>query len=112
MQHVFFFLKVPDFSKDNSSLTLKEFFLDRYDGFRFVFSFIIIKLLVGFLLLNFASGMTLDVLPEFSFNKGGESYYYGLYLASLSIGALLGALSSKYFDRFPLGKLHIFMFFF
>ncbi|MGX0167118.1 MFS family permease [Staphylococcus capitis] len=109
---LFLFLKVPDFSKDNSSLTLKKFYLDIYDGFKFVFSSIIIKLLVGFLLLNFASGITLAILPDFSLNKGGESYYYGFYLASLSIGALLGALSSNYFDRFPLGKLHIFMFFF
>lgn len=109
---LFLFLKVPDFSKDNSSLTLKKFSLDIYDGFKFVFSSIIIKLLVGFLLLNFASGITMAVLPDFSLNKGGESHYYGFYLASLSIGLLLGALSSNYFDRFPLGKLHIFMFFF
>ena len=40
-------------------------------------------------LLNFTSGITL-VLPDFSLNKVGESYYYGFYLANLSIGVLLG----------------------
>ena len=40
-------------------------------------------------LLNFTSGITLAVLPDFSLNKVGESYYY-FYLANLSIGVLLG----------------------
>ncbi len=41
-------------------------------------------------LLNFTSGITLAILPDFSLNKVGEYYYYGFYLANLSIGVLLG----------------------
>ena len=50
------------------------------------------------------------ILPIYSNIKGGP-LFYGYYLSCMSIGVLLGAFASNFLDRFPLGKLHIVMFF-
>lgn len=50
------------------------------------------------------------VLPAYADWRGGPEYY-GMFLASLSAGSLLGALCASYLSKYPLGKLSIISFF-
>ncbi|WP_336821969.1 MFS transporter [Staphylococcus capitis] len=109
---IFLFLRIPKTNQNISSISFKSYLTTLYNSFKFVFSTIVIKFLIGFVILNLTTGIILTILPAYALNKGGESYFYGFYLTSLSIGVLLGALVANYFDRFHLGKLHISMFLF
>ncbi|HGO1808628.1 TPA: MFS transporter [Staphylococcus aureus] len=110
---IFLFLKIPKTPKINSNSMTFVFYLKTLkNSISFVFSTIIIKLLYGFILLNFLTGILFAILPAYSYIEGGKAYYYGFYLTAMSIGILLGALTANYFDRFKLGKLHILLFLF
>lgn len=80
------------------------------EGFYFVTNSILAKLFVGSIVANFAIGATLAVLPAYADWRGGPEYY-GMFLAGLSAGSLLGALCASYLSKYPLGKLSIISFF-
>ncbi|MGD6967001.1 MFS transporter [Rossellomorea vietnamensis] len=83
---------------------------DLAEGFGIVFRSKLAKFLLGSVVANFAIGSTYAVLPAFAELRGG-SEAYGLYLAAISGGALIGALSASFFGKYPLGKLVITLFF-
>ncbi|MGD7025197.1 MFS transporter [Rossellomorea vietnamensis] len=83
---------------------------DLAEGFGIVFRSKLAKFLLGSVVANFAIGSTYAVLPAFAELRGG-SEAYGLYLAAISGGALIGALSASFFEKYSLGRLVIILFF-
>lgn len=92
------------------SESIKIYGKELKEGFYFVTKSILAKLFVGSIVVNFAIGATLAVLPAYADWRGGPEYY-GMFLASLSAGSLLGALCANYLSKYPLGKLSIISFF-
>jgi MFS family permease len=82
---------------------------DLAEGFSIVFKSHLAKFLLGSIVANFAIGSIYAVLPAFADGRGG-SELYGLYLAAISGGALIGALSASLFGRWPIGILTILLF--
>ncbi|WP_421379547.1 MFS transporter [Bacillus salacetis] len=83
---------------------------DLAEGFAIVFRSRLAKFLLGSIVANFAIGSTYAVMPAFAEIRGG-SEAYGLYLAAISGGALIGALTASLFEKYSLGKLVIILFF-
>lgn len=92
------------------SQNIKNYGMELKEGFHFVTKSILAKLFVGSIVANFAIGATLAVLPAYADWRGGPEYY-GMFLASLSAGSLIGALCASYLSKYPLGKLSIISFF-
>ncbi len=103
--------KVPVLEERTSiSDNLKKYGIELKEGFTFVIKSVLAKLFVGSIVANFAIGATLAVLPAYADWRGGPEYY-GLFLASLSAGSLIGALCASYLSKYPLGRLSIISFF-
>jgi MFS family permease len=83
---------------------------DLAEGFGIVLRSKLGKFLLGSIAANFAIGSTYAVLPAFAELRGG-SEVYGLYLAAISGGALIGALSASVLEKYSLGRLVISLFF-
>ncbi|MBO0376710.1 MULTISPECIES: MFS transporter [Staphylococcus] len=107
---IFSFLSVSFNTSKKKKFNINDYYNEIIDSFKFVFSTIIFKIFLGLIVLNFTSGIIMAILPIYSNIKGGP-LFYGYYLSCMSIGVLLGAFASNFLDRFPLGKLHIVMFF-
>lgn len=102
---------VPILEGRTSTLdNLKKYGKEVKEGFTFVINSVLAKLFVGSIVANFAIGATLAVLPAYADWWGG-SEYYGLFLASLSAGSLIGAFCASYLSKYPLGRLSIITFF-
>ncbi|QTM98064.1 MFS transporter [Sediminibacillus dalangtanensis] len=101
--------------KKKEKASIKQTFLDYKtelkQGFSLVFRSLLASFLIGSVVCNFAIGAGLAVLPSLGAELGGAEIY-GFYLAAMSTGSLLGALTSTFFGRFPVGKLSILTFFF
>lgn len=114
---LFFTIKLPEKEKQAESKEKKKLrqSIQKYggeikEGFQFIKGTILPKLIIGSIIANGAIGATLAVLPVVGDSFGG-SHIYGYYLAALSAGSLIGALSASFMERFPLGKLSIISFF-
>jgi MFS family permease len=81
------------------------------EGFAFIKGTLLWKIILGSVFANFAMGATIATLPALGETLGGPELY-GYYLAALSAGSLLGALSAAWLGKFPLGKLAIVSFVF
>ncbi|MEL3970919.1 MFS transporter [Rossellomorea oryzaecorticis] len=75
---------------------------DLMEGFSFVKNSTIPQLVLPLVIGNFVFGMINAILPAYADFRGGEQYY-GYYLASLSIGMLIGSFIAMYFKNIPLG---------
>ncbi|WP_188456091.1 MFS transporter [Virgibacillus oceani] len=76
------------------------------EGFSIVFGSLMATFLIGSIVANAAIGGMLAILPAFADNRGG-SEIYGLYLAAISMGALIGALFASRMGRFRVGLFTI-----
>lgn len=110
---LFAMVKLPQQTKSKQKTTLKTsiktYGSDLKEGFSIVFSSLLGTFLLGSIFANAAIGASQAVLPAFSDLTGG-AYLYGFYLAAMSTGALVGALISPWFGRFPIGRLTIICF--
>lgn len=87
----------------------KQYVVDLKKGFSVVLHSLLATFLIGSILCNFAIGAANAVLPAFGASRGGPEIY-GLYLAAMSTGALIGALSGAWFGKFKVGRLSIISF--
>ncbi len=71
-------------------------------GLSYVRGSVLMAMLVGTMVLNFVTGATMAVLPAFAARHGGPETY-GLLLAAILGGVLVGALSTSLFEHFRLG---------
>lgn len=95
--------------KKRSKINFKSYFAELNEGFSIVFHSLLAAFLFGSILCNFALGASTAVLPSFSSQKGGAEVY-GLFLASESIGVLIGSLLSSWTGKFRVGYFSIISF--
>jgi MFS family permease len=110
---LFSLIKLEEKQTVNEKQKIKEsvtqYKTDLVEGFSIVFKSHLAKFLLGSIVANFAIGSIYAILPAFADGRGG-SELYGLYLAAISGGALVGALCASWFGRFAIGKLTILLF--
>ncbi|WP_077615674.1 MFS transporter [Caenibacillus caldisaponilyticus] len=92
--------------KTGARTSIKDYFADLSEGFSIVFHSLLAAFLLGSIICNFALGASTAVLPSFSNQRGGADIY-GLYLASESIGVLLGSFLSSWAGKFRVGYFTI-----
>ncbi|WP_373285580.1 MFS transporter [Paraliobacillus quinghaiensis] len=110
---LFLSLNVPQKEKKLNKKSKKSFkqvmstYVDEIkEGISFIRGSLLEKIILGSVVANFAVGMTIAVLPVLADTLGGSDIY-GYYLAALSAGSLLGALSASWAEKFPLGRFAI-----
>ncbi|MFD2752341.1 MFS transporter [Virgibacillus siamensis] len=114
----FYLLKLPKM-KDVKPVAEKQKLIHSFisyktklkEGIYYIKQSILAKCVIVLFLTNFSIGINIAVLPVYAGDRGG-AYMYGFYMASLAAGTLAGSLLSNFFDRFPLGKLYAFSYFF
>lgn len=84
----------------------KQYWKDLMQGFKVVFHSLLWFFLIGLIVANFAIGSSMAILPAFADQIGGAKTY-GILLAALSAGSLLGALCGTLLSKFNVGKLAI-----
>ncbi len=85
---------------------LSEYVEKLREGVSYMRGTILTLTLAGSVVVNFAIGATLAVLPAFADLRGGPDSY-GFLLAAITAGLLLGALCAAPLKRFSLGALSI-----
>jgi MFS family permease len=103
-------LPIKRLNNEEGEQSLQKYVRDLKEGMALVFRSPLIVIAIGSAVANFAFGMVAGVLPDYADARGGAAIY-GLYLASLSFGMLVGSLFTPIFQRFPLGKVVVSMFF-
>jgi MFS family permease len=103
-------LPIKRLNNEEGEQSLQKYVRDLKEGMALVFRSPLIVIAIGSAVANFAFGMVAGVLPDYADARGGAAIY-GLYLASLSLGMLVGSLFTPIFQRFPLGKVVVSMFF-
>jgi len=83
-------------------LKSKNYFSELKEGLSTVFQSLLWVLLLGAAFVNFSIGMTMALLPSIAQSFGGASFY-GMLLASMSLGLLVGSLSGSLIGNFPVG---------
>ncbi|OSX92043.1 MFS transporter [Bacillus nitratireducens] len=103
---LFFSLKMPKQTETGTSLSTKQYFSDLKEGFSIVFRSLMGVFLIGSVVANFSIGMTMAILPSFADSLGGVKSY-GLFLAAISAGSLIGALFSSWVGKRNVGRVSI-----
>lgn len=88
---------------------VKIYLMEIKEGFKVVFGSLLWAILIGTLIANFSIGVAMAVLPSFADQIGGVKMY-GIFLAALSIGSLIGALTGPLIGKFRLGYATIIAF--
>ncbi|TYO72556.1 MFS transporter [Rossellomorea marisflavi] len=106
-------LRLPE-KKSTTKRTLKESTLqykkELAEGVMIVFRSYLAIFLVASVVANGAIGATYAILPVYTGESAGASWY-GWYLGAISLGLLSGAALAPILNRFPLGLLTITLFF-
>ncbi|MHA7137866.1 MFS transporter [Rossellomorea arthrocnemi] len=92
-------------SKDSQhgEMTKAKYKQELVEGFQVVKGSFISKFLILIIFANFIYGAINAILPAYA-DYRGNSAYFGLYLASLTTGILLGSLGASLLKRLPIGK--------
>ncbi len=86
-------------------IKIEEGYFDNLrDGYREIRQSIIWPITLSTSVVNFFFGASLAIIPAFSSNLGGP-VLYGLFLAGLSVGILVGSLLAPKFEKFSIGLL-------
>lgn len=100
---VFTSLSVPPRSGiEERALDLTGYVSDLRSGIDVLTNSIAGQMLIASLFANLLAGVTLAVLPAFADTTGG-SEVYGLLLAGLTAGRIIGSVGASAVDRFPFG---------
>lgn len=75
-------------------------------GIAYVRGSVLLSIVFGAVVLNFAFGIAIAILPDFAAIRGGPALY-GILMAALSAGGLVGAMSASALDRYPFGWVNI-----
>ncbi|SDD07649.1 Transmembrane secretion effector [Terribacillus halophilus] len=108
---LFSFLRIPhqkvqtDMSGTARS-AINSYITELKEGLKILFTTILAAALFGAVLCNLAIGAAMAVMPAFADERQGAAVY-GLYLAAMSCGALIGALLAASFSKLPIGKATI-----
>nr|WP_182200982.1 MFS transporter [Paraliobacillus salinarum] len=113
---LFLSLNVPQKEKNRSKKSKQSFkavmrtYIDEIkEGVSVIRGSLLVKIILGSVVANFAVGMTIAVLPVLADTLGGSDIY-GYYLAALSAGSLIGALFASWAEKYPLGIFSVISF--
>lgn len=99
-----------DDTTDEGSTGLRENFrsykTEFKQGARYILDTVVLWFTLRSAVLNFANGMMMAVLPAFASSSGGAQLY-GILLAAISVGVLIGSLIASYLEDVPYGRLVI-----
>lgn len=93
-----------DTNADDS--VLANYLDDLREGIDVLRGTVFVELMLTTAVANFATGVTLAILPAFGDGLGGPAVY-GLLLGALGTGRLIGSLLGPYFERVAYGHLTI-----
>ncbi|WP_027964031.1 MFS transporter [Halalkalibacillus halophilus] len=109
--YIFFNFKQPTIEREKSSsmrTAITGYKNDLKAGFTYISESLIPKMIGSIVFINIAMAIMTTNLPAFSLIKGdGLEAAYGFYLASLSIGIMIGTLITPKIKHIDFGKLMI-----
>jgi hypothetical protein len=85
---------------------LDAYLAELREGFAYLRGTFLVLLVGGSVVVNFALGATIAVLPSYGARVGGAEGY-GFLMAALGAGVLVGALGASALDDRPLGSLSV-----
>jgi len=91
-------------SERSSEPVLDSYVADLRAGIDVLRGSVFVELVLTTAVANFATGVTLAILPAFGDALGGPAVY-GLLLGALGIGRLVGSLLAPYFETVAYGRL-------
>ncbi|TGB00349.1 MFS transporter [Sporolactobacillus shoreae] len=83
---------------------IQTYFSDLKEGFHIVFHSVIGRMIISGQVTNFALGALTASLPSYADLLGG-SWIYGLMLAGMAVGSLVGAMCAGFFEKVAVGKM-------
>ncbi|PYZ96694.1 MFS transporter [Alteribacter lacisalsi] len=114
IMYAFFTFQQPEITRDKSQSVgsaVNIYFTDLKAGFSYIRQSLIPKMIFSIVFINIAMVIMTTNLPAFTLIKGnGAEAVYGFYLASLSLGILIGAILSPKLKQIDFGKLTIISF--
>ncbi|MEI3611547.1 MFS transporter [Pseudogracilibacillus sp. SO30301A] len=113
ISYAFFNFKQPDENKDTESAkgASRVYFLDLKAGFHYIKGSLIPKMIFSIVFINLAMVIMTTNLPAFSLIKGnGVEAAYGFYMASISLGVMIGTMITPRIKQINFGKLIIIAF--
>ncbi|TSB46067.1 MFS transporter [Alkalicoccobacillus porphyridii] len=94
--------------KQSINLLVQTYKIDLRAGIDYMKESLIPKMIVSIVFINFAMGVMIPNMPAFALIKGnGNEALYGFYLASLSLGIMIGALLAPRIKQYGFGMLTI-----
>lgn len=115
ISYAFFNFEQPDISRERSQpigSAAKFYTIDLRAGFNYIRNSLVPKMIFSLVFINVAMIIMTTNLPAFSLIKGnGTEAAYGFYLASMSLGIMIGTIISPKLKRIKFGKLIIITFF-
>ncbi|TMW71215.1 MFS transporter [Alteribacter natronophilus] len=109
--YAFFNFQQPEMSREKAQsvgAAANGYFKDLGAGFSYIRNSLIPKMIFSIVFINVAMVIMTTNLPAFSLIKGnGAEAVYGFYLASLSLGVLIGTILSPKLKHIDFGKLVI-----
>lgn len=114
ISYAFFNFQQPDMSRDKSQSirsAVNVYFIDLRAGINYIKNSLIPKFIFSIVFINIAIIIMTTNLPAFSLIKGnGVEAVYGFYLASLTLGTMIGTIISPKLRQINFGKLIIMTF--
>lgn len=112
--YTFFTFHQPTISRDKSESirgAAHIYMTDLKAGFIYIKNSLIPKMIFAIIFVNIAMVIMTTNLPAFSLIKGnGTEAAYGFYMASMSLGIMIGTLITPKLKRFDFGKLIVLLF--
>ncbi|MFP9061300.1 MFS transporter [Natrialbaceae archaeon A-chndr2] len=99
---LFSLLAIPSTEKSGSVPSARDYLEDVAEGVGLVRRSIVVHMVIGAALAAAFLGMAMAVLPAFADGIGGATTY-GLLLASMTIGSLIGAVGASVLENVPFG---------
>ncbi|WP_026690485.1 MFS transporter [Alteribacter aurantiacus] len=112
ISYAFFTFEQPEMEKPQSmGSAVGVYIADLKGGVTYIRHSLIPKMIVSIVFINMAMVIMTTNLPAFTLLKGnGVEAVYGFYLASMSIGIMIGTILSPKLKHFDFGKLIIAIF--
>ena len=114
ISYAFFNFQQPDTSRGQSSSVgsaAKFYIVDLKAGFNYIKNSLVPKMIFSIVFINIAMVIMTTNLPAFSLAKGnGIEATYGFYLASMSLGIMIGTIITPKLKHINFGKLVIITF--
>jgi len=112
--YTFFNFQQPEITRDKSQSigsAVHFYLIDLKAGFNYIRHSLFPKMIFSLVFINMAMVIMTTNLPAFSLIKGnGVEAVYGFYLASMSLGVMIGSIISPKLKHINFGKLIIIIF--